>query len=119
MTCCCGKRKLSAKDRATLGRIEALLVALNAKEDKMALDFGAIQAAVAQETTVTQSAIVLLQQIGQMVKDAGTNQAALDQVTGLITQQTQALADAVTANTSAAAPAAPTAAPTDGSAPTS
>lgn len=67
-----------------------------------------LQAAVAAEKTVADSAVLLLTNLNQMLKDAlanaGTPQDVVDSVAAITAQidaEKQALADAVTANTPA------------------
>ena len=61
-----------------------------------------LQASVTAENTVIDSAITLLQGLAQQVKDLKPNQAAIDALAADIGGKTQALADAVVANTPAA-----------------
>jgi ABC-type transporter Mla subunit MlaD len=58
-----------------------------------------LTAAVAAQTTVVDSAVTLLGQLAQMVRDAGTDPAALAALADQIEAQSAELADAVTANT--------------------
>lgn len=66
-----------------------------------------IQAAVAAETEVENSVVILLNQISQQLKDAiaSNDPAAMQAVVDQLDKNRQSLADAVSANT----PAAPTA----------
>lgn len=63
-----------------------------------------IRAAVEAQATVEQSVITLLQQLAQELRDALANNdpAAMQQLVDQINAQTQALSEAVTANTPAA-----------------
>ena len=61
-----------------------------------------LQAAVAAENAVIQSAILLINGLAQAVKDAGTDPDKLAAVVADIEANKQALADAVAANTPAA-----------------
>jgi len=61
-----------------------------------------LQAAVAAEDTVVDSAIALLQGLAAQIAALKPNQAAIDALAADVTAKTQALADAVTANTPAA-----------------
>jgi hypothetical protein len=113
----------SSQILATLARIETKLNTLLAQETKMALNIAALQAAVAQQTTVEQSVITLIQQMGAEIASlnqrlsaalaandpvaAAAAQAALDQAVTTLNANSALLAAAVTANT----PAAPTPAP--------
>jgi hypothetical protein len=63
----------------------------------------ALQSQVAQNTSVVQSAIVLINGISDRIKSAGTDPAALQALTAELDSQDQALASAVTANTAAPA----------------
>jgi hypothetical protein len=87
---------------------------MNATTDSLSSDIASLQAAVANEVTVEQSAITLINGIPGMIASAvAAAQAAgatPDQLTALANLQSQisssatALAAAVTANTPAAAP---------------
>lgn len=69
-----------------------------------------LQAAVAQEDTVIDSAITLIQGIPALIAAAGTDPAKLQALQADITAKSTALAAAVAANTPAApAPTAPSA----------
>jgi hypothetical protein len=58
-----------------------------------------VQAAVAAENTVIDSAIVLLTGLAAQVAALTPNQAAIDALAADISAKTQALSDAVVANT--------------------
>lgn len=81
----------------------AFVVGLNFKIHYMSTVLDELKAAVAQSETVTQSAIVLLQGLKQKLDDAiaSGDPAQLQALSAEIGQNTQALADAVTANTPA------------------
>ncbi len=66
-----------------------------------------LEASVAKETDVEASAVLLLQQLSQMLKDAiaSGNPARIAAVAATIDANTQRLADAVAANTPVATPA--------------
>lgn len=64
-----------------------------------------VKAAVAKEHDVVLSAIALLQGLKTALENAGTDNAALSAIRDQLGTDTQALADAVVANTPAAAPA--------------
>lgn len=66
---------------------------------KMAASLADVQAAVTAEDSVVDSAIVLLQGLAAAVAALQPNQAAIDALAADITGKTQALADAVAANT--------------------
>ncbi len=65
----------------------------------MAASLADVQAAVTAEDTVVDSAIALLQGLAAAVAALQPNQAAIDALAADITSKTQALADAVVANT--------------------
>lgn len=62
-------------------------------------NIAALEAAVAEETTVQQSAITLLENLSKMVKDAGTDPAKLQAVVDQLNSNRSALAAAIVANT--------------------
>lgn len=68
----------------------------------MPMDLTRLQAAVAQDNTVNQSAITLLANLSQMVRDTAGDPAAVNALADQLAAQQQALADAVVANTPAA-----------------
>ncbi len=68
----------------------------------MAQNIDALEAAVTRETTVDQSAIVLLNGLAQQIKDAGVDPVKLQAVVDGITKNSDDLAAAVSANTPAA-----------------
>ncbi len=68
----------------------------------MAQDTSALEAAVARETTVNESAIVLLARLSQAIKDAGVDPVKLKALTDAIDANAASLAQAVTDNTPAA-----------------
>jgi hypothetical protein len=71
----------------------------------MALDLTRLEAAVERDTTVNQSAITLLAQLSQLVRDTAGDPARVNALADALDAQQQALADAVQANTPAAPPA--------------
>lgn len=79
--------------------IKTILKQILQNQNKIMTDLTGITAAVENETTVDQSIITLLNNIAAELKAAGTDQAALDALTQKITANSQAIADAVTANT--------------------
>src|SRR6266403_1838817 len=87
-----------------LGRIEDKVgLILNQQETIMsALDD--LQAAVAAEDTVIDSAITLINGIPALIAAAGTDPTKLAALSADITAKSKSLADAVAANTPAAAP---------------
>ena len=68
----------------------------------MANDLTAIETAVTNETTVEQSAIVLLQGLSAQLASLKNDPAAIQALADQINKNAQALADAVVANTPAA-----------------
>jgi hypothetical protein len=83
--------------------------AINLRLDKIMNVLTDLQAAVAAEDTVIDSAITLLQGLSAALTAAGTDPVALAALNADITAKTASLSAAITANTPAA-PAAPTAA---------
>lgn len=67
--------------------------------ERQHMDLTQLQAAVAAETTVNESAVALLGQLAQLIRDAAGDPAALAALADSIEQNTQSLSDAVTANT--------------------
>ena len=65
----------------------------------------ALQAQVAQNTTIEASAVTLIQGLAAQIAAAAGNPAALTQLTTNLNASAQALAAAITANTPAAPPA--------------
>lgn len=65
-------------------------------------DLTGLQQAVANETTIEQSAIVLLNGLSEQLKNAGTDPVALKALQDQIDASSAALAAAITANTPAA-----------------
>ncbi len=83
-------------DESKLDKIISLLNELK-KENKMTFDDLKLQ--VEASTTVEQSALVLLNQLHQMLLDAKTDPVALDAVITQLGASSQALAEAIKANT--------------------
>jgi hypothetical protein len=71
----------------------------------MALDLSRVEAAVARDNTVNQSAITLLEQLSQLVRDTAGDPAKVAALADALDAQQQALADAVVAHTPSAPPA--------------
>jgi len=67
----------------------------------MPTDLNRLTAAVERDNTVNQSAITLLNNLSQLIRDNATDPAALNALADQLDAQQQALADAVTANTPA------------------
>jgi hypothetical protein len=83
-------------------RIEGMLYRILQKENIIMADLTNITAAVANETTVEDSAVVLIQNLAAAVTAAGTDPAALAALTDQLNSEATSLAAAVTANTPAA-----------------
>lgn len=66
-------------------------------------DLSEIQAAVERDTSVTSSAVTLLNNLSQQIRDLSTDPAALAALADSIDAQTDALAAAVEQNTPASA----------------
>jgi hypothetical protein len=71
----------------------------------MAMDLTRLEAAVERDTTVNQSAITLLSQLSQLVRDTAGDVTKVNALADALDAQQQALADAVVAHTPAAPPA--------------
>lgn len=99
-------RMIQRKILAELGRLREAVGVLIERVNAMASDLTALQAAVANEGTVVQSAITLLTQLSQQISDLKNDPAELQALADGINSQASALAAAVQANTPAA-PAAP------------
>lgn len=86
-----------------LERIERGLTSIFHKMSTLSQQVQDLQAAVANETAVDQSAITLLQKLAQMINDAANSGdlAAVQQLATEISANTNALAAAVQANTPA------------------
>lgn len=69
-----------------------------------AADLTRLTAAVERDETVNASAITLLNQLSQLIRDNANDPAALAALADRLDAQQQALADAVVANTPAAPP---------------
>jgi small-conductance mechanosensitive channel len=97
---------------ATQQQILRLLQQIITKENQMAVNLAAITAEVANNTSVSQSVVTLVQNLAAQIaaippSNDPVTQAALDQLTQTLTTNDGAIASAVTANT----PAAPAPAP--------
>ena len=85
--------------KTRLGQIITTLTSLSNKLDTLMSTLVDVQAAVTAENTVIDSAIVLLTGLAAQVAALTPNQAAIDALAAEITAKTQALSDAVVANT--------------------
>lgn len=79
--------------------IHRLLLSISAKENVIMADLSALQTAVEATTTVEQSAIELLGQLAQMLRDAATDPAAIQALATQLDSKKAELADAVVQNT--------------------
>lgn len=82
-----------------LDRIEARLQQVQTFEGEQMADLSQIQQEVAENNDVTQSAVVLLGSLAQMIRDNATDQGALNDLANSLDSQSRQLADAVVANT--------------------
>lgn len=72
------------------------------QQEATRMDLTKLQAAVAQETAIDQSAVVLIQQIADALKASSSDQAAVDALADQLSASASTLASAITANTPAA-----------------
>ncbi len=86
-----------------VAQIATTVNAIKTEEDKIMNTVDDIQADVTAENTVIDSAVTLLKGLADALKAAGTDPAKLAALHTDITTKTQALADAVVANTPAPA----------------
>ena len=87
---------------AAVGRIESDSAALFAKVETIMATLADLQAAVAAEDTVIDSAIALLNGLAAQIAALKPDQAAIDALAADVGAKAQALSDAVVANTPAA-----------------
>lgn len=85
-----------------VAQIAITVNAIKAEEDQIMTAVDDIQADVTAEDTVIDGAVTLLKGLADALKAAGTDPAKLAALHTDITTKTQALADAVAANTPAA-----------------
>ncbi len=89
-------------DPAMERKLDLILSALNNLEGKvtaMAGELDRLTTEVAENTTVIQSAITLINGLAQQIRDLSTDPAALNALADTLDAQSNALAEAVTANT--------------------
>lgn len=86
---------------ATDSAIAAALSKLSHQQEQIIMALDQLQAAVTAEGTVVDSAIVLLQGLAAKIAALTPDQAAIDALAAEVTAKTQALSDAVVANTPA------------------
>ena len=84
---------------ARLSFIRRELESLSRKVDKLMATLADLQAEVAAEDTVIDSAVTLIQGLADQVKNLQPNQAAIDALAADIKGKSDALAAAVAANT--------------------
>jgi len=87
-----------------LDQIIELLQQSKQREQDMATDLTALTAEVTEAAGVQQSAITLIENIAQMLRDAGTDPVALAALADQLDSSTTALAAAVEANQPPVAP---------------
>ena len=97
--------------QAQLNRIETKLNTVIKQESAMAIDVTALTAEVARNTTVEQSVVTLVNNLAAQIaaipaSSDPVTQAALDSLKTTLSQNDDAIAAAVAANTVAPAPAA-------------
>lgn len=90
------------KTHQMLVQVLSALGQLNIQGAQIMATLADVQAAVTAEDTVVDSAVTLLQGLAAQVAALTPNQAAIDALAADIGAKTQALADAVAANTPAA-----------------
>jgi DNA uptake protein ComE-like DNA-binding protein len=78
---------------------KSLILDLQERTIAMSVITDRLAASVAAETTVEQSAVVLLGQLSQLIRDNATDPVALAKIADDIDGNAKTLADAVTANT--------------------
>lgn len=84
---------------AQLDRIEKMLKEVLQKEKLVMADLSALTAEVQENSDVVASAVTLLGGLSQQIRDLATDPAALQELADTLDASTQALADAVAANT--------------------
>ena len=91
-------------DHEVLARLDLILDKLDLNQENIMAAIDDLQAAVAAEDTVIDSAITLIQGIPALIAAAGVDPAKLAALQSDITTKSSALAAAVAANTPAATP---------------
>ncbi len=84
-----------------LGWMEEALKTILARLNKMALNFSRVEQEVSEISSVVDSAVTLLQQVAQEIRDSAGNQAKLDKLATDLDAKATALAEAIAANTPA------------------
>lgn len=104
---------MDAETAAALARIESILVRIDRKLDRaqnslenlligdliMSAELDALSAQVANNTDVEASAVQLLENISQLLRDAGTDRTKLTALANNLETSRTALAAAIVANT--------------------
>lgn len=96
--------RLHQLERTIDHRFDRLENFLNSKFNHMANELDNLKAAAARETSLEQSAIVLLQNLSSMLKSA-PDMAAVQTIADQLNANADSLTAAITANTPAAPPA--------------
>lgn len=85
-----------------LDRIDKKLNRIITNQGEVMADLSALQSEVSENGDAVASAVSLLGSLSQAIKDAGTDPEALAELTAQLDANTNALAEAVVANTPAA-----------------
>lgn len=85
-----------------LDQVIQALETLTGKITTMSVELDRLTASVQSENTVIDSAVSLLGQLAQLIRDLPADRAAINALADNVDAKKQALADAVTANTPAA-----------------
>lgn len=94
--------RLDPESKEQLDRIEAIITQQAERMNAMALDLSRLSAEIAENNSAIQSAVTLLNQIAQELRDAAGNQDAVNALADQLDTQSNNLAAAVVANTPAA-----------------
>lgn len=89
------------KGRITIKALYQFLLNVKQTLKKMGAQLDALQAAVAKNTSAENSAIELIKGLAQQIKDLQPDQAAIDALAAEVNAKADALAAAVTENTTA------------------
>ncbi len=93
--------RLEPDTQKQFDRIEAMLSNLTERLNPMALDRSRLSSEIAENNSAIQSAVTLINQIAQELRDAAGNQDAVNALADQLDAQSNALAAAVVANTPA------------------
>lgn len=91
----------TTKANKQIAEIHSMITALTQGAQAMAADLTELQTQVEQNTSVTQSAVALLDGLKAQLDAAGTDPAALSALSAALGSNSQSLADALTRNTPA------------------